>query len=208
MAHSPDGAGKRRYWEEAVAWRCDDEWREAYIKFDKGRSKKAARNGSGLSLDVQRAGNDRLRDCSGMPGCRKSRLASLGRSGRSLTKELERVWHAMVSLKPPELMTSNVGCPDIGVWRFGVFEEWLLAGSVEIVDPFVLWYMGGTWVVHSDRETNEADWWRHMYREYNLAADTHANWLMDTGDSGPAAQLGNARFLLKDTGSTKYAGLF
>ena len=40
MAHSHDGAGKRRYWEEAVARRCDDEWREACIKYDKGWSKK------------------------------------------------------------------------------------------------------------------------------------------------------------------------
>ena len=31
MAHSLDDAGGRRYWEEAVAWRCDDEWREAYV---------------------------------------------------------------------------------------------------------------------------------------------------------------------------------
>ena len=99
MAHPPDGAGKRRYWEEAVARRCDDEWREACIKFDKGWSKKQhemeaashwTSNVLGTTVyatarsclvDVQRAGNDRLRDCSGMPGCRKSRHASLGRSG-------------------------------------------------------------------------------------------------------------------------------
>ena len=29
---------------------------------------------------------------------------------------------------------------------------------------------------------------RHIFRESNKAADTHANWLMDNGDSGPGAQ--------------------
>ena len=29
---------------------------------------------------------------------------------------------------------------------------------------------------------------RHIVRESNKAADTHANWLMDKGDSGPGAQ--------------------
>ena len=28
----------------------------------------------------------------------------------------------------------------------------------------------------------------HIFRESNKAADTHANWLMDNGDSGPGAQ--------------------
>ena len=29
---------------------------------------------------------------------------------------------------------------------------------------------------------------RHVFRESNKAADTHANWLMDNGDSNPGAQ--------------------
>ena len=36
--------------------------------------------------------------------------------------------------------------------------------------------------------TDENDWCRHIFRESNKAADTHANWLMDNGDSGPGAQ--------------------
>ena len=32
------------------------------------------------------------------------------------------------------------------------------------------------------------DWCRHIFRESNKAADTHANWLMANGDSGPGAQ--------------------
>ena len=31
----PDDAKGRRYWEESVTWRCDEEWREAYIKLSK-----------------------------------------------------------------------------------------------------------------------------------------------------------------------------
>ena len=36
---------------------------------------------------------------------------------------------------------------------------------------------------------HENDWCKHIFRESNKAADTHANWLMDNGDSGPGAQL-------------------
>ena len=35
---------------------------------------------------------------------------------------------------------------------------------------------------------DECCWCRHVYRESNKAADTHANWLMDNGDSNPGAQ--------------------
>ena len=32
LIRSTDDAKGRRYWEESIAWRCDDEWREAYVK--------------------------------------------------------------------------------------------------------------------------------------------------------------------------------
>ena len=35
---------------------------------------------------------------------------------------------------------------------------------------------------------DESSWCRHVFRESNKAADTHANWLMDNGDSTPGAQ--------------------
>ena len=35
MVRCPDGAKGRRYWEESVTWRCDEEWREAYFKLSK-----------------------------------------------------------------------------------------------------------------------------------------------------------------------------
>ena len=46
---------------------------------------------------------------------------------------------------------------------------------MDIVDQFVRWYLNGTFRQRPD----EADWCRHIHWEHNLAADTHANWLMD-----------------------------
>ena len=53
-----------------------------------------------------------------------------------------------------------------------------------VVDQFVRWFLGGTFRPRTD----ENDWCRHIFREPNKAGDTHANWLMDNGDSGPGAQ--------------------
>ena len=53
-----------------------------------------------------------------------------------------------------------------------------------VVDQFVRWFLGGTFRPRTDGN----DWCRHIFRELNKAADTHANWLMDNGDSGPGAQ--------------------
>ena len=48
-----------------------------------------------------------------------------------------------------------------------------------VVDQLVPWYLGGTFWPRTD----ETDWFRHIVREYNKAADTHADWLMDNFDS-------------------------
>ena len=50
-----------------------------------------------------------------------------------------------------------------------------------VVDQFVRWFLGGTF-------RPRTDWCRHIFRESNKAADTHANWLMDNGYSGSGAQ--------------------
>ena len=50
-----------------------------------------------------------------------------------------------------------------------------------VVGQFVRWFLGGTFRPRTD----ENDWCGHIFRESNKAADTHANWLMDNGDSGP-----------------------
>ena len=43
------------------------------------------------------------------------------------------------------------------------------------------------WRLSAER-TAAANWCRHIYREHNKAADTHASWLMNNGDSSPGAQ--------------------
>ena len=53
-----------------------------------------------------------------------------------------------------------------------------------VVDQFVRWFLGGTFRPRTDEHV----WCRHIFRESNKAAETHANWLMDSGDSGPGAQ--------------------
>ena len=53
-----------------------------------------------------------------------------------------------------------------------------------VVGQFVRWFLGGTFRPRTD----ENDCCRHIFCESHKAADTHANWLMDNGDSGPGAQ--------------------
>ena len=55
----------------------------------------------------------------------------------------------------------------------------------------VVWWFnlcGGSWVVLSGRELMRMIGVGHIFRESNKAADTHANRLMDNGDSGSGAQ--------------------
>ena len=54
----------------------------------------------------------------------------------------------------------------------------------DVIDQFVRWYLGGIFRPRND----EGCWCRHVFQESNKAADTHANWLMDNGDSNPGAQ--------------------
>ena len=54
----------------------------------------------------------------------------------------------------------------------------------DIVDQFARWYLGGTF----RQRTDAANWCRHVYWEHKKAADAHANWSMDNGDSSPGAQ--------------------
>ena len=65
-----------------------------------------------------------------------------------------------------------------------VVVNWMNGAWEVVVDQFVRWFLGGTFWPRTD----ENDWCRHIFHESNKAADTHANWLMDNGDSGPGAQ--------------------
>ena len=77
------------------------------------------------------------------------------------------------------------GCDQLDEWVPGK------SGAKSTLFVSVVWwlnlcggFLGGTFRPGTD----ENDWCRHFFREWNKAADTHANWLMDNGDSGPGAQ--------------------
>ena len=77
MVRSPDDAKGRRYWEESVTWRCDEEWRRGRPTLNcQRRLIGTARSGNALSLVVQPTGSDPLR-----AGFQKSRHAKRGQSG-------------------------------------------------------------------------------------------------------------------------------
>ena len=69
-----------------------------------------------------------------------------------------------------------------GAWEVKGEEHAMFVRSV--VDQFVRWFLGGTFRPGTD----ENDFCRHIFRESKKVADTHANWLMENGDSGPGAQ--------------------
>ena len=76
----PDDARERRYWEESVHWRCDDEWRKSYIKLtrdDPRNSTKWKRRLPGRATYWER----RFTRLLVMPGNRKSRPAVRGQRG-------------------------------------------------------------------------------------------------------------------------------
>ena len=79
MVRCPNDAKGRRYWEESARWRCDDEWREAYIKLSKEdyrNSTQWKRRLPGRPTFWERLSRDSL----GMPGFRNSRHAIRGLS--------------------------------------------------------------------------------------------------------------------------------
>ena len=53
MVSCPSDAKGRRYWEECVTWRCDEMWRDEYIKL----SKEDYRSGNVLSQVDQTTGS-------------------------------------------------------------------------------------------------------------------------------------------------------
>ena len=73
------------------------------------------------------------------------------------------------------------------IWMNG---DWEVKGNEHtshvrgVVNQFVPWYLSGTFRSRND----EGSWCRHLFRESNKVAETHAVWLMDNGDSGHGAQ--------------------
>ena len=208
----------RRYWDESVTWRCDELWRDEYIK---------------LSLEDYRNSTQWKRPLLGRPNywerpftrflgdawIPKLKACSTWTEWLTLTKGFEQAWHAMLNLNPPG---SSCGCdapferskrprdesdPWSVAWPSDTHRRLEVLGDNKVVinwmngawevkneehaipvrgvvDQFVRWFLGGTFRPRTDKN----DSCRHIFRESNKAAETHANWLMDNGDSGPGAQ--------------------
>ena len=110
MVSCPSDAKGRRYWEESVTWRCDEMWRDDYIK---------------LSNEDYRNSTQWKRLFPGRPTCwerlftrflgdawiPKLKACNMWTEWLSLTKEFEYSWHVMLNLKPPE--SSSVCDPSL-----------------------------------------------------------------------------------------------
>ena len=97
----PSDAKGHRYWEKSVTWRCDEMWRDEYIKL----SKEDCRNRTQRKRPLpgrpnywQRPSTRFLRDA-WIP---KLKACNAWTEWFSLTKEFEHSWHVMLNLKPPE----------------------------------------------------------------------------------------------------------
>ena len=83
---------------------------------------------------------------------------------------------------------------NIVVWKSWVIAwmngDWDVKGDEHavhvraVVDQLVRWYLNGTFRPRNDETAGAGI----FFRESNKAADTHANWLMDNGGTGPVAQ--------------------
>ena len=218
MVSCPSDAKGRRYSEESVTWRCDEMWRDEYIKL----SKVDFRNSTQWKRPLPGRPNYWERPFTRFLGdawIPKLKACNTWTEWLSLTKEFEHSWHVMLNLKPPESSSVcdfpaerskrprddsdpwNVAWPSDTHRRLEVLGDnkvvinwmsgaWEVKGDEHavpvrgVVGQFVRWFLGGTVWPRID----ENGWCRHIFRESNKAADTHANWLMDTGDSGPGAQ--------------------
>ena len=201
-----------------MTWRCDELWRDEYIKL----SKEDYRNSTQWKRPLPGRPNFWERPFTRFLGdawIPKLKVCNTWTEWLFLTKEFEHSWHIMLNLKPPESSYAcdvpverskrprddsdpwNVAWPSDTHRRLEVLGDnkvvinwmngvWEVKGEEHaipvrgVVDQFVRWFLGGTFRPRTD----ENDWCRHIFRESNKAADTHAKWLMDNGDSGPGAQ--------------------
>ena len=218
MVSCPSDAKGRRYWEESVTWRCDERWRDDYIKLSKEdyrNSTQWERPLPGRPTYWERLFTRFLGDA-WIP---KLKVCKTWTEWLSLTKEFEYSWHVMLNLKPPE--SSSVCDPaveqskrprdDSDPWNVAWPSDTHRRLEVLGDNKVVINWMNGAWEVKGDEHAvlvrgvvdqlvrwflggtfwprnDESDWCRHIFRESNKAADTQANWLMDKGDSGPGGQ--------------------
>ena len=112
MVSCPSDAKGRRYWEESVTWRCDEMWRDEYIKL----SKEDYRNSTQWKRPLPGRPNYWERPFTRFLGdawIPKLKACKTWTEWLSLTKEFEHSWHVMLNLKPLE---SSCAC-DVPVER-------------------------------------------------------------------------------------------
>ena len=148
MVSCPSDAKGRRYLEDSVTWRCDELWRDEYIKL----SKEDYRNSTQWKRPLPGRPNywERLFTCFlGDAWIPKLKACNTWSEWFSLTKEFGHSWHVMLNLKPPEspcvcdarvervekdhVMTVILGMwhgllIHIVVWRYWVTARLLLTG--------------------------------------------------------------------------------
>ena len=100
MVSCPSDAKGRRYWEESVTWRCDEMWRDEYIKL----SQEDYRNNTQWKRPLPGRPNYWKRPLTRFLGdawIPKLKTCKTWTEWLSLTKEFEHSWHVMLNLKPP-----------------------------------------------------------------------------------------------------------
>ena len=119
MVSCPSDANGRRYWEESVTWRCDDLWREEYIKL----SKEDYRNSTQWKRPLPGRPNYWERPSTRFLGdawIPKLKACNTWTEWLSLTKEFGHSWHAMLKLKTTWVFVC-LRCP---CWTFKKTRWW------------------------------------------------------------------------------------
>ena len=174
MVPCPGDAKGRRYWEESVTWRCDEEWREPHItlpKEDYRNSTQWKRPLPGRPTFWERPFSRFFGDA----WISKIKECKTWAEWCSLTKEFQESWHVMLNLKPPESSCASCDaavdrekrprddsdpwtiawCPDehrrLEVWGDNkVVINWMSMPCLWVVSLINL--CGGTWVELYGRE--------------------------------------------------------
>ena len=238
MVGCQSDAKGRRYWEESVTWRFDEMWRDDYIKLSKEdyrNSTQWKRLFPGRPTNWERPFTRFLADAwiPKLKACNTwtewlSQTKEFEYSWHVMLN-LKPLESSSVCDPPVERSQRprddsdpwNVACPSDTHRRLDFLEDnqvaiywmngaWEVKGDEHavpvrgVVDQFVRWFLGGTF----QPITDESNWCRHIFRESNEAADTHAIWLMDNGDPGPGAQWEALDLHEKMQKNTSYSAVF
>ena len=91
-----------------MAWRCDEEWREAYVKLTK--DEKQCKMEAPIDRTCNVWGTTLYAIAWRCLNAESKGLQKLGLRGALRQREFERVWHAMLNLKSPESSAAAWRC--------------------------------------------------------------------------------------------------